>query len=159
MPKLTDGTACLRAGECVSGTCVAYYRDQDGDGYGSDVPAKFCGTAPPSGYVKTNDRDCCDTDARAFKCRDSMPCGNTTPQGTKNNCQSFDYNCDGIEERSPTTYTDAGGCQHVSSSLYCTAINPTTRQRPEGCGVPFTVQTCVGPPCRVVPQTATVTCF
>ncbi len=71
--------------------CTTYYRDRDGDGYGAynDPSTCECRDTPPAGYV-ANPTDCCDLDSRVHT-------GVTDFFATKNNCNNFDYNCDGNE--------------------------------------------------------------
>ena len=50
--KSIDGTACQADGDCVSGHCLTYYADADGDGYGGSDQAHFCeklNAPPPAG--------------------------------------------------------------------------------------------------------------
>ncbi len=81
------------------------HRDADGDGYGTDaVTNGICGNnSMPAGYV-SGGGDCCDND------------GQTHPGGDfhtyKTGCgNSYDFNCDGNEERQFTTY---GYCETVT---------------------------------------------
>jgi hypothetical protein len=108
--KLVDGTACQTDGDCVSGHCLTYYLDADGDGYGGSDEAHFCAAlngAPPSGYAAYTG-DCCDLDAGANPGFDSsqflsMP----------DACGSFDWNCDGKEAQQkscPTPVACGAAC-------------------------------------------------
>ncbi len=76
-------------GKIDEGVKVNYYPDKDGDGFGNKAatPEKYCQGKQPRGFV-ANNTDCCDLDPL------------TKPNQTgyffkKNNCNSFDYNCDG----------------------------------------------------------------
>jgi hypothetical protein len=88
-----DGAACQADGDCVSGHCLTFYVDADGDGYGGSDEAHFCSelnAAPPAGYAAYTG-DCCDLDAGANPGFDSsqflaMP----------DACGSFDWNCNGV---------------------------------------------------------------
>lgn len=64
---------------------TAYYRDQDGDGWGAGDPLRSCGPMP-AGY-SYRDNDCNDTDGRIYPGQTAFLV--TAP---------FDANCDGEEE-------------------------------------------------------------
>ena len=91
--KSIDGTACQTDADCVSGHCLTYYADADGDGYGGSDQAHFCeelNAPPPAGYAAYAG-DCCDLDSGANPAFSSsqflqMP----------DACGSFDWNCDGV---------------------------------------------------------------
>lgn len=108
--KLVDGTACQADGDCVSGHCLTYYADADGDGYGGSDEAHFCSElngAPPAGYAAYTG-DCCDLDSGANPGFDSSQFL-TMPDA----CGSFDWNCDGKEtqQRScPTSIACGADC-------------------------------------------------
>lgn len=76
-----------------------YYPDQDGDGYGADVPAlKTCQETPPTGYA-ANRTDCDDNDAMRNP-------------GMAEVCDGKDNNCNGFSDESFTPsiyYVDADG--------------------------------------------------
>lgn len=81
VPTLPNGSLCTAGYQCQSGLCNTYFRDADGDGYGSaGVTAKGCST-PPAGYV-SNSSDCNDSSA------------SIKPGGTEV-CNSVDDDCDG----------------------------------------------------------------
>jgi hypothetical protein len=61
---------------------VTYYRDADGDGYGTASDTKISNCTPPAGYVKDN-TDCNDANA-AINPGATEVCGN-----------QIDDNCDG----------------------------------------------------------------
>jgi hypothetical protein len=71
-----------------------FYRDTDGDGFGSGVPTPAC--ERPAGYA-TKDGDCDDADARAYP-------GQTAFFTTPRPGGSFDFECDPgvIEKQYPT---------------------------------------------------------
>jgi hypothetical protein len=80
-------------GACTGGTQQAvYYRDMDGDGYGSTTTILACGGAP-TGYVALGG-DCCDTDATVHP---GVPA--TTWFVSASKCGTFDYDCDGTATR------------------------------------------------------------
>ncbi len=91
--RLIDGTVCEADGDCVSGHCLTYYADADGDGYGGSDQRHFCeelNSPPPAGYAAYSG-DCCDLDSGANPAFDpnqflQMP----------DACGSYDWNCDGI---------------------------------------------------------------
>ncbi|SEU37220.1 Alpha-tubulin suppressor [Myxococcus fulvus] len=112
------------------GVLGTYYRDADGDGYGSaSQTTQACST--PTGYV-TNTTDCLDTDA-------------TIHPGATEVCDGLDNNCaGGADEGVPTQewFLDGDGDGHgratlstrscrqptgyVSSATDCDDANPTT---------------------------------
>ena len=116
--KLVDGSACQADGDCLSGHCLTFYVDADGDGYGGSDEANFCSELngpPPAGYA-AYPGDCCDLDAGANPGFDSsqflaMP----------DACGSFDWNCDGkeTEQRSCSTPV-ACGADCIVSVLFAT---------------------------------------
>jgi hypothetical protein len=121
----TTGDVCDGAGGCSGTGLPVWYRDADDDGYG-DPGDHVCASTAPSGYVG-NDDDCCDSDHRVNPAHTtflyfSYTCGSGSP--------SFDWNCDGVEERqhtvmgSCTTATD-GSC--VTTQGWISSI--------PGCGV------------------------
>jgi hypothetical protein len=80
-------------GACNDPPMHTYYRDADGDGYGSPtVTLNAC--TQPGGYV-TNNSDCCDADGNARP-------GQTAFFTAKNGCGSWDYNCDNVGEPQPS---------------------------------------------------------
>ena len=105
--KLVDGTACQGDGDCMSGHCLTYYADADGDGYGGSDQAHFCeqlNAPPPAGYAAYSG-DCCDLDSGA------------NPGFNSNNflrmpdaCGSFDWNCDGVVKQQQTCTVNGGAC-------------------------------------------------
>jgi hypothetical protein len=84
----TNGKAGTYGACTGSSQQTVYYRDMDGDGYGSNATVLACGAAP-TGYVAVSG-DCCDTDGTAH------PGVAATSWFTKPNaCGSYDYDCDG----------------------------------------------------------------
>ncbi len=65
----------------------AYYRDMDGDGYGSDASGVVVGCVPVGGYVRLGG-DCDDTDA-------------TRRPGGSERCDGRDQDCDGAVDEAP----------------------------------------------------------
>lgn len=79
-----------------------WYRDGDGDGYGSGLATTAC--AAPAGYVARTG-DCDDTNAAVYP-------GQTRTFGTPYTVAgttSFDYNCDGAESGSYSAYPGSCG--------------------------------------------------
>jgi hypothetical protein len=108
--RFKDGEACLQAGDCASGACRSYYRDQDGDEYGVDSAdtIRRCAAVPqpPQGFSATAG-DCCDTDAGAHP-------GVVAYFTTRDACGSFDWSCSGAEERQ-----SSASCPTTSGALAC----------------------------------------
>ncbi len=76
--------------EVGAGGCTVYYRDNDNDGFGAGNSQCLC---QPNGTFKvTNNTDCYDSNALAYP-------GQTTPFTIDRGDGSFDYNCDGVEEK------------------------------------------------------------
>jgi hypothetical protein len=102
--KLRNQQRCTAPADCASGTCSTYYEDLDRDTYGSGNAIKLCenaGAAAPPGYSRVSG-DCCDRDI------------STNPAATMyfsaaNVCGSWDFNCSGKIEVSPTGYS-SGSC-------------------------------------------------
>jgi hypothetical protein len=111
--KLREGEACLSSAECAGGACRSYYTDDDRDGFGaSGSPPAFsrCDVNPnaPPGY-SASANDCCDSDPAVSPSAVSF-------STTRDRCASYDWNCNGVEERQ-----SAQGC-------------PTAGGQPVGCG-------------------------
>lgn len=92
-----------------------YYRDRDGDGYGSDSTIVSCSEIAPAGYV-TVTSDCNDTDS-------------TIHPGATEICDSIDNDCDGIVDDSLQTHTyyrdqDGDGYGSDSTVVSCIEIAP-----------------------------------
>jgi hypothetical protein len=134
--KKDDGEACTSYEECASGSCGVYYRDADGDGYGTDQGSGAallrCGTQAPDGYVTTGG-DCCDSDW------DAKPHASAYHSAPRIGCGGYDYNCKDGEEPSASGVGDPGWCADgwVGSQAPCGAIGSwwTCYFHPEGdCG-------------------------
>ena len=90
---LIDGATCTAPAQCLSALCTLFFRDADGDGFGT--PNAFvaaCGALPPTGYA-TNFTDCSDAD------------GAIRPGATEIVGDAVDQNCDGLE----SCYRDGDG--------------------------------------------------
>ncbi len=82
----SDGQPCALSGDCLTGQCTLFYRDSDGDGFGTGSDnVKVCGQTPPAGYVTSNS-DCCDTDVLAKPTQLDF-------FTLADKCGSFDYDC------------------------------------------------------------------
>ena len=79
---------------------TTYYRDFDNDGYGDPANSQ-CVSSPTGDYTSTNANDCYDYNA------DAKP-GQTEYFDSHRGDGSYDYDCDGIEER---RYGMWGSCQ------------------------------------------------
>ena len=78
--------------------CTIYYRDADGDGYGSADAACYC--EPTGEYSSTLSTDCYDGNADAYP-------GAAGWYGSDRGDGSYDWNCDGSQEKE---YTAEGDC-------------------------------------------------
>jgi hypothetical protein len=100
-PLLSNGANCTADNQCASGRCLQWFRDQDGDGFGTTTfTLRSCGvpnvTAPPNGLIATSG-DCCDTDAQAYPGQAQFFIVPRT------GCGGFDYDCSAREEKAPST--------------------------------------------------------
>ena len=142
-------------GSCTGGSTMrTYYRDQDGDGHASQTAITVCGSAP-AGYITGPTDDCYDLNA------DARP-GQTSYFRDDRGDGSFDYNCNGTEEKiiAPGSALLLSGCSGgcpggCSSTGTGTAPNVACGggfQVPVGCA-------CMGPAgCGVVFGGPTQTC-
>ncbi|AKU92178.1 MopE-related protein [Vulgatibacter incomptus] len=92
--------------------CIDYYYDGDGDGFADrNVPPK-CLCSPKGKYriVAPTKWDCCDSDPNAY------PDSNTFRTG-RNACGSFDWNCDGVEEKQNTAVSASCKYKVLACSL------------------------------------------
>ena len=124
-----DDTITFRNGtwQCSSATppeepcTTTYYRDYDDDGYGDPTKSQ-CLSSPTGLYTSTNANDCYDYNA------DAKP-GQTEYFDINRGDGSYDYDCDGVEER---LYFDVGSCQIVGTS--CNAILGWSNGSVASCG-------------------------
>jgi hypothetical protein len=86
------------------------YRDADGDGYGAATASRLTCDATDGWLERAG--DCCDTDNRARPNQTSWFSG-------RNECGSFDYNCNGAEDRRWTQVSPTPGCG--ASGFECNA--------------------------------------
>jgi hypothetical protein len=99
--KAGSAGQCKCATDCGDGgACQLFYRDSDEDGYGDpSVSVVGCSGAPPAGYV-TDNTDCDDNNKNAYP-------GQTAYFSTPRANNSYDYNCDGMEEGTNAVYQGA----------------------------------------------------
>jgi len=105
--ELVDGTACQTDSDCISGRCLTYYADADGDGYGGSDQRHFCevlNAPPPTGYAAYSG-DCCDLDSLA---NPAFPTNQYLEMPDA--CGSYDWNCDGIVEVQQTCTLETIAC-------------------------------------------------
>jgi hypothetical protein len=95
--------------EAGAAGCTTYFRDQDGDTWGSQTESK-CLCAASGQFTATRSGDCCDTDDRAKP-------GQTTYYATADNCGSYDYNCSTADDKEP--FPTGGGCSGWSVGSGC----------------------------------------
>jgi hypothetical protein len=74
--------------------CTTYYKDADGDGFGTLLESK-CLCAPAGDFDVDNSKDCCDLDGLVKPGQDGW-------FSAKNICGDFDYNCDNQQEKELT---------------------------------------------------------
>src|SRR5580658_5769783 len=104
-----EGT-CQCSLDCGDGgSCVLYYQDADGDGYGNEdgtvsngLAVVGCSNAPPAGAWVLDNTDCDDQDANAHP-------GQTAWFTTQRaGIGGYDYNCDGTNEQEYAEYPGQG---------------------------------------------------
>ncbi len=120
---------CDPATGCTFTPLPDWYVDVDDDGWGSPLADSVCAETAPEGYVD-NDDDCCDAypvvrpDQTAYFVEPY-----TCPGGTTTH-PSYDYNCDGVDER---RYPAAGSCA-ASSGGACTVTEGWLGDAIPACG-------------------------
>jgi hypothetical protein len=117
--KLKEGEACLSSDECAGGVCRGYYPDGDRDGYGAaGSPPAFsrCDAIPkaPAGFSVTAN-DCCDSDPSANPSA-------VTFSTSRDRCRSYDWNCNGVEDRQNTQGCASAGGQPVGCGASCSIV-------------------------------------
>ncbi|MBI3206610.1 MAG: hypothetical protein HYZ29_34045 [Myxococcales bacterium] len=143
--------ACQCNGQtCDAGVaCITFYQDADGDGFGNKGMYKLgCANKPPTGYVLDN-TDCYDNN------KDAKP-GQTQWFPTHRGDNSFDYNCDGTQEKQypvvsassclQCLQTCSGKCGYAGFSCSGATGCPLTKSgyySDVGCGGWAVLQSCV----------------
>lgn len=116
--RLKDGEPCAVAADCATGYCGAYYRDVDGDHYGSDSADTIhrCDAVdrPPQGFSVTAG-DCCEADP------DVHP-GVSEYFTVRNACGTFDWNCSGAEEKQTGASCPAAAGGVLACGQACTVV-------------------------------------
>lgn len=151
---LPAGSSCTQDGECTSGRCETWYRDLDGDGFGTDADVqRTCGSAnglsvPPNSYVRTGG-DCCDVaGANGRQAAQIFP-GQTqffdVSQGSCGDLGMFDYNCSGEVEYlfQEATERGGGGCSFSGCSGVTVWALAEMGGTPPSCGGIGALNACV----------------
>jgi hypothetical protein len=130
--KLADGSACTGNNQCTSGACNIFYRDADGDGYGTTASKRVCGSAAPAGYV-TNSSDCCDADNQVHP---NQTAWFTTAANAACGANFYDYDCsNGVESQYGSAIGSCvtGGTCTTTDPKYC-QYNAGWQTADPGCG-------------------------
>lgn len=99
-----DGNVADAADEsCDSG--VAWYADEDGDGFGTGEALVAC--PKPSGKWARQAGDCQDADNRVFP---RQPLYFGAPYRARDGNDSYDYDCSGLEDGNPQQPSLGAGC-------------------------------------------------
>lgn len=107
--------------------CTKYYKDQDGDGFGGKTSTSECWCAPGNApFTGATNNDCLDTNANV---RPGQTAYFTEDRGDN----SFDYNCDGVQEKQYRGVTT--GCQPEIISQICDVSNGAWQSKEPACGV------------------------
>lgn len=154
-PSLPTGATCTDNSQCSSNSCVTWFRDRDGDGFGTtDDLQRTCGAAsgsslPPNGYTATAG-DCCDVGgANGVQARTIFP-GQTqffdVPQAICPNIPSRDYNCSGDIEFlfEDATLRGGGGCAFIGCNGVTVWDIAQTGGTPPACGAAGPIISCSG---------------
>ncbi len=97
---------------CTNVPLPAWYLDADGDGYG-DPDTAICASIQPEGSYVNVGGDCCDASLLTHP-------GQATFYATANECGSFDYDCNGADERQSVQVgacTGGASCSGTSGFL------------------------------------------
>ena len=139
---LLDGQPCETGNDCASGVCNVFFRDEDGDGYGtpSSSIAKCSITAAPPGYA-SNSRDCCDNGGNVLLAAKIHPGADfqSTPAGGLCGV-TWDYDCSGNIDLGPDfdvfTYCQVPCSDPVCQASTCKAeLRSQDPNAAEQCGV------------------------
>jgi hypothetical protein len=102
--------------------CTTYYRDFDDDGYGSTL--SVCACAPIGHYTSGFNNDCYDSNAE-------VNVAHATHHTNHRGDGSYDYNCNGIEEKeNETMKSDCSGIIGFS----CSGTEGWDGSSPPSCG-------------------------
>ncbi|HZL16908.1 MAG TPA: hypothetical protein VFG23_04075 [Polyangia bacterium] len=123
-PSGTAGQCKCPGLSCSAGvSCTTFYRDSDNDGYGDGSGATGstkvgCADTVPAGFV-ADDTDCDDNNVNAHP-------GQTAYFGTPRTNGTFDYNCDGTDEKEFNEYPGAACTFCPSPSVGCTTASSSS---------------------------------
>ncbi len=127
--KALDGQPCAGPTDCLSGKCTTFFKDDDGDTYGTDITVGRCTiTEPPAGYAKRAG-DCCDdasTEMARVTAAKIHPNADWQTRSAGGICgRTWDFDCDGkvlssIEKRM--------GCSRTSPPCDEVATGPAPEQ-------------------------------
>jgi hypothetical protein len=97
---LADAQQCVTAAQCASGACNPFYKDVDGDGFGTGQAVGFCTLAtPPIGYAAQNG-DCCDDATPVAVAKLIHPGADFQTTSAGGICGvTWDYDCSGKFEK------------------------------------------------------------
>jgi len=139
---LRDGQPCATSKDCASSACNIFFRDEDGDGYGSPTSSiGRCATpSAPAGYV-TNSQDCCDNGGNLLIAAKIHPGAEFQSVSAGGLCGvGWDYDCNGAIDLGPDfdafTYCQVPCSDPVCQQTVCQA--EPRRQDPNAaaqCGV------------------------
>ena len=110
--------------------CLTYYQDVDNDGYGTTT--SVCSCSPEGDFTTTTSGDCFDDGVKASITYPGAPYStSTSPRGDNG---TYDFDCDGTEEKYYTDLADCYGgwygastCSNgwYSRNSFTGALNPT----------------------------------
>jgi len=119
--------------QCASGACNGFYRDVDGDGYGTGQAVGFCTlTTPPIGY-SAQSGDCCDDATNLALAKSIHPGADFQTTSAGGVCGiTWDYDCSGATETNPKFASDCtADCMPVYTDFPEAACGRRSDQR--GC--------------------------
>ena len=146
--EILDGSPCTTSTDCKSKVCLTYYKDADHDGYGVQASSiKRCGDDPIEGYISNN---------KSFDCYDSnnkVRPNQTECFDTDRGDGSFDYNCNGKQDKCVDCYSFSGGistgtcaqnskCQYGTHYEYRSLVNCGVTGKTSWAGSCYYTDTC-----------------